>query len=146
MTLKNEDILSGAVLIALAVAVTAMSLDMGTGAAGATLKPNFFPLICAAGIGICGLILVARGLAAGSGRIPSLVDTRFAIVAALLVVYFWWFESIDFRVGAFVVALVSMLAFGVRNLALLAIYPVALTAVLYLGFTQGFGVVLPTWN
>lgn len=146
MTVNNEDTLAGVVLIALAVVVTWMSLDMGTGAAGATLKPNFFPLICAAGIGLCGAAMATRGLLSGHGGIPKLVDRRFAIVAALIVVDFWWFAQIDFRVGAFVVTLVTMLAFGVRKPLLLALYPPLLTAVLYLGFTRGFDVVLPTWN
>lgn len=146
VTLKNENALAGLALLVLAAAVVWLSLDMGTGAAGGTLKPNFFPLICAVGIGLCGAILLVGGLRAGRDHIPSLVDRRFAIVAGLVAIYFWWFAQIDFRVGAFVVAFVSLLAFGIRNVALLAIYPAALTAVLYFGFTEGFDVVLPTWN
>ncbi|ESR26856.1 tripartite tricarboxylate transporter TctB family protein [Lutibaculum baratangense] len=142
----NDETVPGLALLVLAAAVTWLSLDMGTGAAGATLKPNFFPLICAAGIAICGLVLFVRGVMKGEGRLPSLVDRRFAIVAGLLVVYYWWFQSIDFRVGAWVFALVTMLAFGIRSIRLLAAYPVILTAVLYFGFTDGFGVVLPSWN
>lgn len=144
--MTNDNTVPGAVLVGLAGAVAWMSMDMGTGAAGATLAPNFFPFVCAAGIGICGVALLLRGLIAGGGALPALVDRRFAIVAVLIGVYFWWFAQIDFRVGAFVVALGTMLAFGIRKPLLLAIYPAALTAVLYLAFTEGFGVVLPSWN
>lgn len=146
MSWKNEDTLAGAVLVALAAGVTWLSLDMGTGAGGATLKPNFFPLVCAAGIGLCGAVLMVRSILAGEGHMPDLVDRRFALVAGLVTIYFWWFAQIDFRVGAFVVAFGSMFAFGIRSVPLLVLYPAALTAILYIGFTQGFDVVLPTWN
>ncbi len=144
MNVKHEDTVSGGALLALATAVVWMSLDMGTGAAGATLKPNFFPLICAAGIALCGAILMLRGLAS-EGGIPSIVDRRFAIVAFLLIVDLWWFAQIDFRFGTWLISLVAMLAFGIRRVPLLFIYPIALSAFLYLAFTGGFGVVLPTW-
>lgn len=146
MTWKNEDTFAGVALIALAIAVTMLSLDMGTGAAGGTLKPNFFPLVCAGGIGLCGVLLTSRGLFFGGNPLPVLIDRRLAAIGALLVIYFWWFAQIDFRLGTFVVAAGTLLAFRVRNLVLLIIYPAALTAILYFGFTRGFDVVLPTWN
>lgn len=146
MAMTNDNTVPGAVLLGLAGAVAWMSVDMGTGAAGATLAPNFFPLVCAAGIAVCGAVLLGRGLLVGGAALPALVDRRFAIVAVLIGIYFWWFAQIDFRVGAFVVTLGTMLAFGIRRPLLLALYPAALTAVLYFGFSEGFGVVLPSWN
>ncbi|MGX1097418.1 tripartite tricarboxylate transporter TctB family protein [Amorphus sp. MBR-141] len=146
MAITNDNTIPGAVLLGLAGAVAWMSVDMGSGAAGATLAPNFFPLVCAAGIALCGVALLARGLTVGGKPLPALVDRRFAVVAVLLGIYFWWFAQIDFRVGAFVVALGTLLAFGIRRPLLLALYPAGLTAVLYLAFTEGFGVVLPSWN
>lgn len=146
MALTNDNTVPGAVLLGLAGTVAWMSMDMGTGAAGGTLAPNFFPLVCATGIGLCGLGLLLRGLIAGGASLPALLDRRFAIVAVLIGVFFWWFAQIDFRIGAFVVTLGTMLAFGIRRPVLLAIYPTALTAILYLAFSEGFGVVLPSWN
>jgi putative tricarboxylic transport membrane protein len=145
MNIKNEDSVSGIVLLALASAVTWLSLDMGSGAGGATLPPSFFPQICAAGLAVCGAVLVVRGLLSKTGGLPSLIDRRFGLVVAPLVIFFWGFDSIDFRFGAWVVALVSMWAFGIRG-PLLFLYPVAISATLYLTFYFGFSVVLPTWN
>ena len=146
MAMTNDNTVPGAVLIGLAGAVAWMSVDMGTGAAGATLAPNFFPLVCAAGIALCGVVLLGRGLLVGGAALPALVDRRFAIVAVLIGIHSWWFAQIDFRVGAFVVALGTMLAFGIRRPILLALYPAGLTAVLYFAFSEGFGVVLPSWS
>jgi len=146
VAMTNDNTVPGAVLIGLAGAVAWMSVDMGTGAAGATLAPNFFPLVCAAGIALCGAVLLGRGLLVGGAALPALVDRRFAIVALLIGIHSWWFAQIDFRVGAFVVALGTMLAFGIRRPLLLVLYPAGLTAVLYLAFSEGFGVVLPSWS
>lgn len=145
MNIKNEDTVAGGALLALAAAITWLSMDIGTGAGGATLKPNFFPLVCAVGLALCGAILAVRGLRSSVRELPSLIDPRFGIVATVLVVFFWGFTYIDFRVGAWAVTLVCMLAFGMRRPVILLIYPIALSATLYFAFSLGFNVVLPTW-
>lgn len=145
MALKHEDTLSGAALTGLGGVVVAMSLKMGTGAAGATLPPNFFPLLCAAGLILCGLILLVRGLRAQPGVLPRLVDGRIAVVGGMLFVFYWFFAWFDFRVAAAALTFVTLWAFGHRSPALLTILPIGLALGLYFAFTRGFHLVLPTW-
>lgn len=145
MALKHEDTVAGAALVVGGGAVVAMSLHMGVGAAGATLPPNFFPLLCAYGLIACGAILLIRGLRAEAGEIPKLVDSRVAVVGGLLFVFYWFFAHIDFRVGALVLAFVTMWMFGIRSRVQLTVIPLGLAFILYFAFTRGFGLVLPTW-
>ncbi|MBF9036099.1 hypothetical protein HKCCE2091_17775 [Rhodobacterales bacterium HKCCE2091] len=146
MAIRHEDTLSGAALTALGGAVVWLSLEMGTGAAGATLPPNFFPLLCAGGLIICGVVLLIRGLSAATGTLPQVIDTRVAVVGGFLFVFYWFFRDIDFRVGAAVLALVTMWMFGIRSVLQLVILPLGLAFGLYYAFTRGFGLVLPTWT
>ncbi len=145
MALRHEDTVSGGVLTAFGAAVAWLSVGMGTGAAGATLPPNFFPLLCAAGLVICGLVLLVRGLRSEAGPLPQLVDSRVAVVGGLLILFYWFFAWIDFRVGAAVLAFVTIWSFGHRSIALLTILPIGLAIGLYFAFTRGFQLVLPTW-
>ena len=145
MALKNEDTVSGTAVAALGAAVVWLSWGMGTGAAGATLPPNFFPLLCAVGLLVCGGALLLRGLRAETGSLPQIVNLRVAVVGASLFVFYWFFADIDFRVGAIVLTLVTMLAFGIRSPLQLIILPLLLAFGLHFAFTRGFGLVLPIW-
>ncbi|MCT7376678.1 tripartite tricarboxylate transporter TctB family protein [Chelativorans salis] len=144
MNILHKDTVSGAALLALAVLVVSMSLDMGTGAGGETLTPSFVPRICAAGLVISGAFLLLRGLRS-EGGMPAILDRRIAIVMIALVFYLWFFHAIDVRFGVWAFTLATMLAFGIRAPLMLILYPVALSAILYLSFSWGFRVVLPTW-
>ncbi|KEQ04197.1 tripartite tricarboxylate transporter TctB family protein [Pseudorhizobium pelagicum] len=144
MNITHQDTVSGLVLVALALAVVWLSLDMGTGAGAETLSPNFVPLVCAVGLGACGVVLTLRGLRQ-AGRFPALLDRRVGMVLAVLIPFMWFFGQIDVRFGMWLVTLVTLMAFGVRRPILLALYPLALSAALYLAFAYGFDMVLPTW-
>ncbi|RUT34682.1 tripartite tricarboxylate transporter TctB family protein [Arsenicitalea aurantiaca] len=145
MAIKHEDTVSGATLVGIGGIVIALSANMGRGAAGATLPPNFFPLMCAFGLIVCGVILLVKGLRSEAGPLPALVDTRILVVGGLLAIFYWFFADIDFRLGAWALALVTMLMFGIRNVLQLVLIPLGLAILLYLAFTRGFNVVLPTW-
>ncbi|MCI5074515.1 tripartite tricarboxylate transporter TctB family protein [Oricola sp.] len=145
MALKHEDTVSGGALTAFGAAVVYLSLGMGTGAAGATLPPNFFPLLCAFGLMVCGLLLVIRGLRAEATPLPGLIDSRVAVVGGLLFIFYWFFAALDFRVAAAVLTFVTIWSFGHRSVPLLTILPLVLAFGLYFAFTRGFQLVLPTW-
>ncbi|GGE30976.1 hypothetical protein GCM10007276_05190 [Agaricicola taiwanensis] len=146
MALRHENTVSGATLTGGGAVMVWLSLDMGRGAAGATLPPNFFPLICAWGLLICGLILLVRGLRSAAAPLPKLIDTQVAVVGAMVIAFYWWFAWWDFRVGAALLALVTMWTLGIRNKLLLVLLPLGLSIGLYLAFTRGFQLVLPTWT
>ncbi|MFY0633301.1 MAG: tripartite tricarboxylate transporter TctB family protein [Vannielia sp.] len=145
MALKHEDTVAGAALAFVGTTAAWLSLGMGTGATGATLPPNFFPLLCAGGLLICGLVLLVRGLRAESGPMPTLVDSRVAVVGGLTILFYWFFAYIDFRVGAMVLAFATMWMFSIRSVPLLVLLPLGLAFGLYYAFTRGFSMVLPTW-
>ena len=145
MAIKHEDTVAGAALMAGGGVVVVLSLQMGTGAAGATLPPNFFPLLCSFGLIVCGAILFTRGLMSAPGPLPTLVDSRVAVVGSLLFVFYWFFAWLDFRLAAFVLAFVTMWVFGIRSWIQLTVIPFSLAFGLYVAFTRGFSLVLPTW-
>jgi hypothetical protein len=146
MAIKNEDTVAGAGLTALGGVAIWYALGIRSSLVGGTLPPNFFPILCATGLIICGLILMIRGLRSGAGPLPKIIDSRVAIVGGLLIVFYWFFADIDFRVGAAVLAFVTMWMFGHRSVLLLTLLPLGLGLGLYFAFTRGFNLVLPTWN
>ena len=145
MAIRHQDSISGAALVAAGGVVTWLSLDIGTGAGGATLAPNFFPLLCAGGLMLCGALILLKGLLSAPAPLPAVVDGRLLAVGAAVVAFYWFFEYIDFRFGTWLLAVISLLSFGIASRRLLIVFPVVLSVVLYLTFTYGFSVVLPTW-
>lgn len=145
MAIKNEDTVAGTGLTALGGIAIWYALGIRSSLVGGTLPPNFFPILCSGGLILCGLVLIIRGLRADSGPLPKIIDSRVAVVGGLLFVFYWFFSDIDFRVGAAVLAFVTMWMFGHRSGALLTLLPVGLGLVLYFAFTRGFNLVLPTW-
>lgn len=73
------------------------------------------------------------------------MDSRIAVVGGLLFVFYWFFDYMDFRAGALVLAFVTMWMFGIRSWIQLTVIPICLAFILYFAFTRGFGLVLPTW-
>jgi hypothetical protein len=59
--------------------------------------------------------------------------------------YFFTFEQVDFRVGAWALILSSMWILGARSWVQLAVTPAATALVIFWVFRYGFQVVLPVW-
>ena len=75
-----------------------------------------------------------------------MLDRGSAGVGALIGLYYWFFEQIDFRLGTWVFITGVMLVMGCRSLRRLALVPVLGTAVIYLIFRYLFEILLPTWG
>lgn len=146
MALKHEDTICGAALAAAGAIAGWLALGIGTGAAGATLPPNFFPLLCSIGLMVCGAVLLLRGLRSAAGPLPTLIDVRIAVVGGMLIAFYWWFAFWDFRVAAAAMTFVTMWMFGIRSPVRLTLIPLGLAIGLYFAFTRGFQLVLPTWT
>ncbi len=145
MALKHEDTVAGGAVALAGLIVGYLALDIRAGATGNTLPPNFFPLLCAGGMMICGVVILARGLMSDAGPLPTLIDRRVAIVGGLTFIYYWFFAWLDFRLAAAVLTVATMLAFGIRSWLQLVVVPLVLSVGLYFAFTRGFQLVLPTW-
>src|SRR5690606_21415282 len=100
MALKHEDTVAGGAVALAGLIVGYLALDIRAGATGNTLPPNFFPLLCAGGMMICGVVILARGLMSDAGPLPTLIDRRVAIVGGLTFIYYWFFAWLDFRLVA----------------------------------------------
>lgn len=143
---KNPDIASGAALILFGAVATWLSLDISRGPDPNGVAPNFVPLLCSGGIIVAGVVILVRGVLAAEGPLPKVLDRGSAGVGALIGLYYWFFEQIDFRLGTWVFITGVMLVMGCRSLRRLALVPVLGTAVIYLIFRYLFEILLPTWG
>lgn len=148
--MKIHDSLGGALLLAFAAAVYWHTLGFPE-IPGDPVGPALFPRVTAVGMGLCGLILIGRGVLAGGAkawievpewiRMPGLVAAFLLVVLGLLLSYFF-LDQLGFLVVAPVLLAALMLVLQVRPA--LAI-PVAIGASLLIHtiFYKGLGVPLP---
>lgn len=146
MAIRHPDAVAGAALVLAGGAVVVLSLQVGRGPAMSTLPANFFPLLCAAGLMITGLVLLTAALRAGAEPLPRIFEPRVVGVGLLMVLYFGTFEHMDFRLGAWLFAILSMLVMGNRSIPQLVIVPLAVAAGVYVTFRHLFTILLPVWS
>lgn len=145
MTVRHPDVVSAAVLISIGAVMYYLSLDIREPPKVTTFSPRFFPQLASIGIFICGLGVLANGLMAERRALPFLFNRNNLIVAALFCLYFFTFEQVDFRVGAWALIISCMWVLGARSWMQLAITPVVTALVIFWLFYHGFQVVLPVW-
>ncbi len=147
--MKIHDSLNGILLLAFAIAVYWHTLGFPE-IPGDPVGPALFPRVIAVGMGLCGLVLIVRGVLAharGWGEVPDwirrpgLAGAFLLVVGGLLVAYLF-LDRLGFLVVAPLLLLALMLALRVR--AVFAI-PVAIGASLLIHtiFYKGLGVPLP---
>ena len=148
--MKIHDSLSGVLLLAFAAAVYWHTLGFPE-IPGDPVGPALFPRVIAIGMGLCGIVLLVRGLLARGPqawidvppwiRMPGLVAAFLLVVLGLLISYFF-LDRLGFLVVAPVLLVALMVALHVR--VALAV-PVAIGASLLIHtiFYKGLGVPLP---
>ena len=148
--MKIHDSILGAFLLIFAAAVYWHTLAFPE-IPGDPVGPALFPRVIAIGMGLCGIVLIVRGLLARGPRawveipewirMPGLVAAFLLVVLGLLVSYFF-LDKFGFLVIAPLLLGALMLVLRVR--AALAI-PVAIGASLLIHtiFYKGLGVPLP---
>ncbi|HEX2256171.1 MAG TPA: tripartite tricarboxylate transporter TctB family protein [Afifellaceae bacterium] len=146
MAIRHTNTVAGAALILGGGAVALLSLQIGRGPAMNTLPASFFPLLCAAGLALAGLVLFVRGLRAPPEPLPALLEPRVLALGGLMALYFGTFQHMDFRLGSWLFALLAMLILGNRSIPQLVIVPVAVTAGIYVTFRYLFTILLPVWS
>jgi putative tricarboxylic transport membrane protein len=135
--LRANDILSGLVLIAFAIAMIALTLTFPD-FPGQKYGPSLFPRILGAGLILCGTVLVRNGLVARrTAQVPGQVPwlelaawmrdpwrlTSFLLTLVLLLIYILASETIGFIPLALLFLLTLFLWLGVR------LVPAVVTAV-----------------
>jgi putative tricarboxylic transport membrane protein len=133
--MRVNDIISGVVLIVAASAMIAYTLTFPA-FPGQKYGPSLFPRLLGAGIIICGLLLVARGVAArrsGEALLTLAPWTRdpwrvmsFLLIVGLVLAYILVSQQIGFLPVAFLMILTLFLWFRVR---LVVALPTAAVAV-----------------
>ncbi|HEX6143105.1 MAG TPA: tripartite tricarboxylate transporter TctB family protein [Geminicoccaceae bacterium] len=146
MAIRHPDTIAGAALIAAAGAVALLSLQVGRGPAMNTLPANFFPLLCAGGLALAGAALLVSALRSSAAPLPRILEARVVGVGLLMVLYFGTFEYMDFRLGAWLFSLLSMLVMGNRSIPQLIIVPLAVSLGIYVTFRHLFTILLPVWT
>ena len=145
MTVRHPDIVSAAALILIGAVMYYLSLDIREPPNVTTFSPRFFPQLASLGIIVCGLGVLAQGMLAERRPLPFLFNRNNLIVVALFCVYFFTFELVDFRVGAWALILSCMWVLGARSWVQLLITPAATALIVFWLFYHGFEVVLPVW-
>lgn len=143
--LKKSDVVVGLFLLAFGGIATFLALQISQGPAMRTLPPNVVPLICAIGIGVCGLGLLIKGFVTASSPLPALFDRRQLTVMVLFGIFFFTFEQFDYRLSIGVFTLVVMFVLGCRSWKQLLLVPIGTVFCVWLLFQQLFKVFLPTW-
>ena len=143
--IRHPDVASGLCALVAGLALIFISLDIDIAPGGSSLNARFFPILAAGFIALCGLGILARGLIVPREELPVWVNTRLVATAALFIAYFLSFEYVDFRVGAWVLTLASMLVLGARSRVQLVVTPIVVAGSIYGIFRYGFEVLLPTW-
>jgi putative tricarboxylic transport membrane protein len=146
--LKLSDTVMGGLLLVLAAAI-GIYVNGFPRMPGQNYGAALFPALIAAGLGVCGALLLARGMRdkapvfefAPWTRVAPLA-ANFALVCAALLFYIFAAETLGFMVTGSLLLLVLFLKLGVRPLTAI---PVALVAVLgfHLLFYQLLRVPLP---
>jgi putative tricarboxylic transport membrane protein len=132
--MRINDAISGVMLIALSCAMIAMTLTFPP-FPGQKYGPSLFPQVLGAGLIVCGLILVARGLAQwrrGSSWLALAPWTgerwrlvSFLMIPGLVLLYILGAETIGFLPFAFAILTVLFLWFRVRPVVALPVAAVA---------------------
>ena len=143
---RHPDIVSGAVVFALGVALGVASLFIDISPQRTTLTAQFFPLLVAGVFAACGVGIFVRGWRAERQPMPFLFTRKMLGVAGLLVAYFLTFPIMDFRVSSWAMVLGGMWVLGNRNPRQLIWIPLIISIAIWLVFRFLFSVVLPTWT
>ena len=109
------------------------------------LPPSFFPRLLAVVLGGLGLLLFIEGKGQPFSDAWNKVATpRSLFFVAAILIYTYAFRYVDYRLLTPVYIFAVMWVMGARIWRELILTPLIATAVLYLSFTYGFRVLLPT--
>ncbi|GAB4190275.1 MAG: tripartite tricarboxylate transporter TctB family protein [Thalassobaculales bacterium] len=141
--MRANDAVTGAVLLAFALAVIGYAQTFPP-FPGQKYGPALFPTLMACGLGLCGLLLIGRGIASRAPLL-ALADwargiwgiASLALVLGCLVFYILLAETLGFLITSFAILAVLTLWLGARPLVALATSAAATIAI-----DQFFGQVL----
>ena len=148
--MKFNDVVSGAVLLALALAIL-FNVSTYPSVPGQNIGPNVFPALLAVLLAVCSLLLIRKGMAdSKEGSWVALGDwmrsnhhmRNFSITIACLVFYIFASEALGFLICGLAILSVLFWALSVRRSLIL---PLALliTLVIHTVFYKGLRVPLP---
>lgn len=109
---------------------------------------SFLPWVMIGGITLLSLALIARAARrAGAGDRVALPDravlVRMGLFTVLMIAYAFAFMTVGYIASTLVVFVLGLLILGERRFAVVVLFPIVMTAAIYLGFTQSLGVWLP---
>jgi putative tricarboxylic transport membrane protein len=137
--MKINDAVFGAVLLVLGIVVLVHVQDFPR-IPGQQVGPGLFPGVVAAGLAICGVLLIASGVRQRAEvpwfRIADWVHSRqhlaaFAAIVGGVVAYILWADDVGFLLVAPVLLFVWLVALGVRALPAALTAPVVTLAIWY---------------
>ena len=148
--MKLNDAIFGAVFVLMSIVVI-VHVQKFPAIPGQQVGPALFPGLIAAGIGICGLLLIVSGLRHRASQ-PWFVaeewmrSTRhvvaFLAIIVATVAYIWLAEVVGFLIVGALILFALFILFGVRP-ALAAVVAVVATLVIWYAFYKLLRVPLP---
>jgi putative tricarboxylic transport membrane protein len=144
---RKADVWIGSGLLALcafaAWRTTGVRVTPGPTIAGA----SFVPWLMVGGISILSVIMIARALIREHGATIEMPDgamlARMGVFTGILVAYAAAFMPIGYLASTALVFVAALWLFGERRILMLTLFPIAMIAAVYLGFTELLGVWLP---
>lgn len=141
--MKNRDTASGLFLILLAAAGIIYTLSHGFKST-IGLSPGFFPTFCFSVIGICGLVQFIKSLKLKERNLPKFKWGKLGAIIGMLLAYIILMDLIGFVISTLIFLVASMLFYGEKRIKVLIPVSIAVTACVFLLWTQVFNIPLPT--
>lgn len=136
-------------LVAIGLAVAAQTYTLPETAGYARVGPGLFPALIAAGLVACGVLLLREALSGGFRKMPEMtrppLDWRaFGWVSAGVIAHLIAIGWVGFIVASTILFACVARAFGSRQLLRDVLIGAGLAAVVFVVFTQGLGLALPS--
>lgn len=143
--IRHPDIVTGAFLIVVGAFMFFLSGAIHITPGIHVFTAQFFPRLMSAILVACGVGLVIQSFFAEREKLPFMFNRANFLIAAFFCLYFFTFESVDFRFGTWALMLASMWVLGARGWVRLAATPIVTALVIDWMFTNLFEAPMPKW-
>ena len=139
--MKNEDVLLGIIVLVFSLFGIFGSLELISGQS--RVSPSFYPTLLFSGLGICGILLIFKGLRANHRNFPKFNLKKLLPILTLFILYVFLLKSIGYILSTIIFIISTMFLLGVRNKWQLIGIPISTSLVIYITFVYGFNIILP---
>ncbi|MFS4436618.1 tripartite tricarboxylate transporter TctB family protein [Paracoccaceae bacterium GXU_MW_L88] len=145
---RNSDIWIGAGLLVFCALTAWRTTYIGSGFSTSFTGPSFIPWLMIAFLFCLAILLILRALKRPAGDDNIEMPSRATLLAmgafaVLMFAYAAAFMPLGYLPATLATFIIGLLLLGERNWLIVILFPIAMTAVVYFGFTRFLGVWLP---